>query len=788
MRQKARIVSAILVLIVVCGIAISDAFAEDAPADSGTAPANTNTNTNTDAGTSSGSGSGSGSPAPADSAPAATPTDSGGGADTSVPASSAGGDSSAPDSAVPEASGSGGAVSGISPTPSDPANSAGASNPSDSAGTGSTAAPNPVSPGLNQPGEPNHNSPNTNQPNPIPGPIPGQDQGIPNPSPSPGIVQNPAPRPQPMPPKNDFREQIPENCKRVMMDNGIEQVMCGSKCPLPPPENEIQKCRDNKGVPQFVSDSRGCNVFECRYQPAGGGFGGNPQCPSEQQRSDVSEKCKSQGMRSIMRKDFSGCLVVDCVRENGNEEMRCLASEEDARIADNCKKNGGKVVAGFDPRGCRISLCEYNGNIPGAMQNSPESERYVRSGECKEIPKEAFEKCSADGGKLVVKRDERGCPTFADCIMRGDERSVEYEEVSEVPDSSALLSMAFKLETLKIEFDRLAKKTEDIANYYTSAGKSEDAQRFKKVSSMFEGAETRIDEIKAKMRDRMDAPTKEDMSEIKHDIKYIREVVMKDILYVMLNGEEAGYERGAGNAGSGETAVNSTDAGRSGMPFASSSAGISKNADGEINCKTDGFCFNEQMRVCEKALFYPPAEMRGKVEMHIIGLEDKNCVLKAKVTDEKTGAALADMTCKFPDYVMGLKGPEELMPYCKGSMADMFDKYGRGGSGGGPNGLDRNNQPNRGFNGGDQFEPTDEITEQEPIMPPLAQNRPQVQPGPRPAPAIQPRQMQPQPINQPAEKAPSEPFDSSESAGGFMSGMLIYPAVGNEYRPQLTSR
>ncbi len=470
---------------------------------------------------------------------------------------------------------------------------------------------------------------------------------------------NPAGAPSPLPPKDvPPPEQLPQNCKKIIDESGIERFVCDTPCPNPPPESEMQKCRDNQGIPQTFTDSRGCKIFECKYQGSGI-FGGGRQCPSEDERRLISEKCKSNGMRSVMRNDFNGCLIVDCVNEGRKDEMRCPPNEADARIAENCKQNGGRVVPGFDPNGCRISLCEGQENNFGEMQNGPDSDRYIRSGECKEIPKEAFEKCGQNGGNLVVKRDGRGCPTFSECIMRGNERNIQYEEVSEVPDPAVLVSMAFKLENLKIEFDKLSKKTDDIAAYYDSTGKKEDAERFRKASSMFAGAEQRVDEIKSKMKSHVNRMTKEDISEIKHDIKYIREVVMKDILYVMLGGDEV--PASSDSEGSSKK-----------------TAKYSKNSNGDVDCGTDGYCFNEQLRVCEKAIFYPPSDMGGKTVVRIVGLEGKECVLEAEVSDERTGSAIADMACKFPDYVMGMKGPEELMPYCKGSMADYFKRFGGG--------------------------------------------------------------------------------------------------------------
>lgn len=475
---------------------------------------------------------------------------------------------------------------------------------------------------------------------------------------------NPAPEKLPMSVQQPSMEQLPQNCKRVMMEGGIERVICESQpapCPVTYTDYDIQKCKAHNGNPNFFPDARGCKVFECRFQQQEQqAFMQPAQCPSEEERQRVSEKCKSSGMNAIVRKDFNGCLFVDCVREERLEaRAACPPQEHIDRKAAECQKMGGKVFPEFDPNGCKIMRCEFGESRIFEVRGPEGQEPQPAEPACKPIPQEAFEKCGRDGGNLVVKKDERGCPTFAECIMRGNERQVKYEEVNEVPDSTTLVAMAFKLENLKIEFDKLAQRTEEIANYYAAAGKQADAERFSKVSSMFEGAENRVDEIKAKLRDKVNAPTIEDISGIKHDIAYIREVVMKDILYVMLGGEEGSMPSASGAS--------------------AESVKLAKNSAGEIDCGKDDSCFNEQIRVCEKAVFYPGSGPKEKVEVHVAGLEDKKCVMKAAVADKSTGNIIAEMVCKLPDYVMGLKGPQDLPPYCEGSMVDYIRKANSGG-------------------------------------------------------------------------------------------------------------
>ncbi len=261
---------------------------------------------------------------------------------------------------------------------------------------------------------------------------------------------------------------------------------------------------------------------------------------------------------------------------------------------------------------------------------------------------------------MIRQEDGVGRVVFARCVAPGDERNVEYDEIREVPPATKLLSLALQLENVKIEFDRLVTQTSDIAKYYESSGDTASANRFYKAASMFEGAKVRMDEIKNKMRDRIKGMTREDVSEILHDIKYVREVMMEDILYVMLStdGAEVIEER------------------------AIDEIRISTKAeikDGVIQCDDNGMCFDKAIRTCTPALFNPPDDLGGadRIDIEIKGIEGTTCVFTGKVIFNKV--AVADMTCKYPKYTFGLRGPEDIMPYCEGSMKDGFERSQREG-------------------------------------------------------------------------------------------------------------
>ncbi len=424
--------------------------------------------------------------------------------------------------------------------------------------------------------------------------------------------------------------QLPEGCKEIKDEaTGFVKVICEAvPAPVCPTysDYDINKCKEHGGEPNFFEDSRGCKIFECRFLESGK-FLQPTVCPSEEERQRIAEKCKANNMNPVFRKDFNGCMFVECVSAVQPERI-CPPKEEVDRWATECDKKGGTIIPSYDDRGCRTIICK------------PAGEEFPQEF-CKPVPKEAFDRCREEGGEMIVK-EENGCPVYAKCVRRGDERRVEYEHVEEIPKTSILLSLAFKLEQLKIEFDKLARQTEDIANYYASVG-SPEAERFRKVSSMFEAAKTRIDEIKTKMRERITSLTRDDIAEFKHDLRYIKEVVIQDILYVMLSVEGAPVPTEA-------------------LPA------VGEKLEG---CGSDGFCFNKALRLCEKTKFYP--EGSSGPEVIIEGLEDKNCIIKASMTAPDGNTY--DMTCKYPNYVMGMRGPDELLPYCSGSMVEMIKLY-----------------------------------------------------------------------------------------------------------------
>ncbi|MBI4020225.1 MAG: hypothetical protein HY367_02750, partial [Candidatus Aenigmarchaeota archaeon] len=258
-----------------------------------------------------------------------------------------------------------------------------------------------------------------------------------------------------------------------------------------------------------------------------------------------------------------------------------------------------------------------------------------------EIPEEAYVRCREQGGEMVVRKDGQGRIVYAKCVLPGNEDDVYVEPAEEVPDTARLLQIAVKLEELKKNLDELARKMDSIADYYESTG-SDEAGRYRRIADMFRTAGMKADEIREKLRSRLGTLTKEDINEIKHDIKYIKAVMLKDILYYMLSSSEDAEK-------------------------------ITRRV--VEHCTSDG-CFDRAFRACITGVTYRQQDNGPLVE--IAGLEGDTCVIKASLESGPGGTSYG-MTCKVPEYSLGLKNPEKtILPYCSGSMVDLIRKFMEG--------------------------------------------------------------------------------------------------------------
>ncbi len=74
----------------------------------------------------------------------------------------------------------------------------------------------------------------------------------------------------------------------------------------------------------------------------------------------------------------------------------------------------------------------------------------------------------------LIKKDEEGCIMSVSCRSWGQpnvvSQEIENQEIEKIPDSAKLLSLALKLESLKIGFDQMIRKLRGIVNYYEGTG------------------------------------------------------------------------------------------------------------------------------------------------------------------------------------------------------------------------------------------------------------------------------------------------------------------------------
>jgi hypothetical protein len=421
-------------------------------------------------------------------------------------------------------------------------------------------------------------------------------------------------------------KKVPEGCFEKIDENGFVHVSCEveKQCPRPPKE-AVSRCRIDGGQTIYRTDHRGCEIFECQFVQSNRGqiFQTYDRCMERSELDQIKAKCEAADLPFKIKSVGPGCNIAKC----GAVDDFCprITESEKKRIESECPS--GFVTEDYNENGCPFLTC---------------------SSQCKtEVPDIAYQRCSSDGGELIVHRDENSCIAYSECVRAG-KSDIYVDDIKELPSPTKLLSMAFKLEDLKIQLDKLARETENIANYYQSTGNPEE-QRFRRVAGMFRTTTEKVDSIKKDLRDRIDTLTADDFFEIRHDIKYIKDVLIKDIVYVMLGSADE----------------------------------IKEIESGEVkDCGTNGECFDRAFRLCKPVTFKPEGINGPLVEIR--GLEDNKCVMFAELPeDQGPSEGLIpgvnppfEMTCKIQNYALGIDGPEEILPFCEGSMVEIMKRFG----------------------------------------------------------------------------------------------------------------
>lgn len=425
---------------------------------------------------------------------------------------------------------------------------------------------------------------------------------------------------------------LPQGCRQEPDEKGFVTVRCEHRqeCREVPQEERIA-CTEKGGTPVFRKDETGCKRFECSFGAGGGLFTPHePSCPTGDEVKKGIDKCFELGLRGVVKYE-RGCPAATCT-EKGEEKRHCAepSGEEREKFDSECRSKGGRLARFVNHDGCPQVTC------------------YEEQSCQRELPEEAYKACGAKGGEIAVKRDHNGCVVFSDCLHRGNIEESYIEESDRRVEPAELLQIALNLERLKVELDKLARETRHIAEYYKGTGSSE-SERFERVSDMFAAAGEKIDEIKNRIRSDADSMDREDLREIRKDVRYVKDIMIKDILFLMLsNGEE-----------------------------------VKKIKQGDsTDCEDDNSCFNEAFRVCKPIKFYPEGDEGPEVT--VTGLEDGKCVMKAVLPADKgppagvvPGGPPWEMTCRIEKYALGVSNPEtDIFPHCQGSMLELIKRFG----------------------------------------------------------------------------------------------------------------
>jgi hypothetical protein len=416
-----------------------------------------------------------------------------------------------------------------------------------------------------------------------------------------------------------------DSCKRAGMtaqyardSNGCEYVSgCyaetgtsggGSQCAEVSKE-KADYCYKSGGQAYYRTDSNGCEYIECAFSTTTYPTVTATACASTEDNDAVSQKCKEMGLSPTWAKDMNGCAYVTCEQSWDPCEAIRITPEIKDRMIKGC--GGAENVASYvDGNGCDVLTCR-------AQQG------------CVEITADMKDGCEKKGGYLVTKEDN-GCVYTAECVKRGSDTNINYADKETRKEVSAtdLLELALKLENLKVKIDSLALTCRKLGAYYDGTGDKDQATKFKTIAGMFYGINTKIDDIKSKIRSRMGNLGESDMDEIQHDILYIKEVAMQDILWVLL--------------------------------------GNGKELTEQVACGGDQDCFKRALRLCQPATL-SGSEGGSMMTAKISGLDGTSCTILFEIKDDSGAYA---MTCKDPDYVSGELSNDVIEKYCTGSLVD----------------------------------------------------------------------------------------------------------------------
>jgi len=236
---------------------------------------------------------------------------------------------------------------------------------------------------------------------------------------------------------------------------------------------------------------------------------------------DVSTPCDNN-CKSYTDKE--GCRVVACGNENPKKYCGAVcvdySYETIKEIKENCYSKSGNILVQMDDAGCTSYVCQEKTNTDCITHID-------------DIPKEKYITCEENGGKIVSKTDTNGCVLHFECVrvVKNENATINKKILN---DSTKLLELALKLETLKLEINKTIDKTKVLAEYYTNKGDTNSALKFNKATELLGNGIIKIDEVKKLVKENVNNFSENNAIQVRETIKEIKETILNEVLMVLL--------------------------------------------------------------------------------------------------------------------------------------------------------------------------------------------------------------------------------------------------------------
>ena len=435
--------------------------------------------------------------------------------------------------------------------------------------------------------------------------------------------------------------------------------------------------RDTSDLPEgcyYLSDQFGGCRWECKSQK---------RCAEDNPKfqNEIVLDCISDGGNPAPGRDPSGCPITLC--EYGSKRRFggpghegegkygfsksgggfCSSEDERKKAFKQCEKQGKEGIIDFEG-GCPVVRCMDKDSFKDYEQRFDDKYKDLKKGE---VPKEAYQACADEGGHIIELQG------FVDCVREADEDEVfvHEDEVKRVPSATDLLDIALKLGELEVALDELVLKLDAIADYWearassgvTASGKqiaegeaktdsqekdfAKEARRYQLAADIIESAKEDLKEIKEELRDRIDKLSITDVKKVLLEIRKIKDVRLKNAVKVMLAEDPDELKL------TEEVLIDDDEAQK-----------LEENGQDPEKYYADRF------RNCATTTFSPDNSVKVHFEK-----KGENCYVEASGEFPGSDGKIS-MTCDVPGSVYPKadvrEGPDDILPYCNGKMADML--------------------------------------------------------------------------------------------------------------------